>query len=184
MQHERNRPARRVDCDLARPRDFVARLYAGNSESYSLVHSSSASALEFELPRPKRGEADVRLRAAGERPNFPRFQMCGAPDNRAAQMSLTLTLSPPGAREPDRRAFACRSELSQPAARLASAVQPAPRAARRPAAQLRQPDSRASAAPHAPGFRAPECAHELCAAPSVSPQSRLSQPFTIHVLTR
>ena len=29
------------------------------------------------------------------------FRMCGASDNRAAQMSLTLTLSPLGAREPD-----------------------------------------------------------------------------------
>jgi hypothetical protein len=47
----------------------------------------SSERSEF-LPRPSRGEADVRLRAAGEGPNFLRFQVCGATDNRAAQMSL------------------------------------------------------------------------------------------------
>jgi hypothetical protein len=32
----------------------------------------------------------------------PKIGMCGATDNRAAQSSLTLTLSPRGAREPNR----------------------------------------------------------------------------------
>ena len=52
------------------------------------------------LPRPSRGEADARLRAAGEGPKFLKIRkMCGATDNRATQRSLTLTLSPRGARE-------------------------------------------------------------------------------------
>jgi len=40
------------------------------------------------------GEVDARLRAAGEGPFLIFYdQMRGAPDNRATQMSLTLTLS-------------------------------------------------------------------------------------------
>src|ERR1700723_3442507 len=52
------------------------------------------------LPRPLWGEADARLRAAGEGPKLLKIpKTCGATDNRAAQRSLTLTLSPRGARE-------------------------------------------------------------------------------------
>jgi hypothetical protein len=55
------------------------------------------------LPRPTRGGVtDTRptRRAAGEGPKFLKIlKMCGATDNRATQRSLTLTLSPRGARE-------------------------------------------------------------------------------------
>ena len=49
-----------------------------------------------QLPLPVSGEVDARLRAAGEGPFliFLAPQMCGAPDNRATQMSLTLTRVP------------------------------------------------------------------------------------------
>ena len=60
---------------------------------------SSVERSEF-LPRPSRGEAAARLRAAGEGPHFLKIpKMCGATDNRAAQMSLT-PLKP----SPDERA--------------------------------------------------------------------------------
>ena len=71
---------------------FLAANLNGNPRPLSRVAS---------LPRPTRGE--VTLPAAGEGPKFfkfcERFRMCGATDNRAAQSSLTLTLSPRGARE-------------------------------------------------------------------------------------
>jgi hypothetical protein len=44
-----------------------------------------------------------RTSSADEGPNFSEFQMCGATDNRAAQTSLTLTLSPLGARESEKK---------------------------------------------------------------------------------
>jgi len=57
------------------------------------------------LPRPLWGEADGRLRPAGEGPLLLKIpKVCGATDIRAAQRSLTLTLSPRGARELERRA--------------------------------------------------------------------------------
>jgi hypothetical protein len=55
----------------------------------------------LQLPRPTRGKpVDARLRAAGEGPKLLKIlKMCGASDIRATQRSLTLTLSPRGARE-------------------------------------------------------------------------------------
>jgi hypothetical protein len=54
-------------------------------------------------PPPTRGEADARLRAAGGGPDLLKIpKVCGATGIRAAQRSLTLTLSPRGARELER----------------------------------------------------------------------------------